>query len=57
MDQQPNEYFRRNLDLKQNIASLHNGIITWNSLPDIFKVNVSFSIFMSKVRNFHLEKY
>ena len=36
---------------------LHNGMITWNSLPDIFKVNVSFSIFKSKVRNFYLEKY
>ena len=24
---------------------LHNGMITWNSLPDIFKVNVSFSMF------------
>ena len=35
---------------------LHNGI-TWNSLPDIFKVNVSFSMFKSKVRNFYLEKY
>ena len=36
---------------------LHNGMITWNSLPDIFKVNVSFSMFKSKVRNFYLEKY
>ena len=36
---------------------LHNGMITWNSLPDIFKLNVSFSMFMSKVRNFYLEKY
>ena len=24
---------------------LHNGTITWNSLPDIFKVNLSFSKF------------
>ena len=24
---------------------LHNGMITWNSLPDIFKVNVSLSMF------------
>ena len=23
---------------------LHNGMITWNSLPDIFKVNVSFKV-------------
>ena len=36
---------------------LHNGLITWNSLADIFKVNVSFSMFKSKVRNFYLEKY
>ena len=36
---------------------LHNDMITWNSLPDIFKVNVSFSMFKSKVRNFYLEKY
>ena len=36
---------------------LHNGMITWNSSPDIFKVNVSFSMFKSKVRNFYLEKY
>ena len=31
---------------------LLNGMITWNSLPDIFKVKVSFSMFKSKVRNF-----
>ena len=36
---------------------LHNGMITWNSLPDIFKVNVSFLMFKSKVQNFYLEKY
>ena len=36
---------------------LHNGMITWNSLPDIFKVNESFSMFKSEVRNFYLEKY
>ena len=35
---------------------LHYGRISWNSLPDIFKVNVSFSMFKSKVRNFYLEK-
>ena len=35
----------------------HNSMITWNYLPDIFKVNVSFSMFKSKVRNFYLEKY
>ena len=35
----------------------HNGMITWNSLPDIFKVNVSFSMFKSKVQDFYLEKY
>ena len=36
---------------------LHNGMITWNSLPDIVKVNVSFSMFKSKERDFYLEKY
>ena len=36
---------------------LHNGMITWNYLPDIFKVKASFSMFKSKVRNFYLEKY
>ena len=36
---------------------LHNGMITWNSLPDMFKVNVSSSMFKSKVRNFYLKKY
>ena len=46
---------------------LHNGMITWNSLPDVFKVNLSFSMSTypfrtypfskSKVRKFYLEKY
>ena len=36
---------------------LHNSMITWNSLPDVFKVNSSFSMCKSKVRNFDLEKY
>ena len=31
---------------------LQNGMITWNSLPDIFKVNVSFSMFKSKVEKY-----
>ena len=31
---------------------LHNGMITWISLPDVFKANISFSMFKSKVRNF-----
>ena len=31
---------------------LHNGMITWNYVPDIFKVNVSFSMFKSRVQNF-----
>ena len=35
---------------------LHNGRITWNSLPDVFKVNVSFSMFKSNGRNYYLEK-
>ena len=42
---------------KTKYCVFHSGMITWNSLPDIFKVNVSFSIFKSKVRNFYLEKY
>ena len=29
----------------------------WNSLDDVFKVNVSFSMFKSKVRNLYLQKY
>ena len=36
---------------------LHNGMITWNSLPDVFKVNIFFSMFKSKVRNFYIENY
>ena len=35
---------------------LHNVMITWNSLSDICKGNVSFSMFKSKVRNLYLEK-
>ena len=35
---------------------LHNCVITWNSLPDVFKVSVSFSVSKSKVRNLYLEK-
>ena len=42
---------------KTKYCVLHNGMITWIFLPDIFKVNVSFSMFKSKVRNFYLEKY
>ena len=34
----------------------HNGMITWSSLPDIFRVNVSFSMFKNKVQNLYLEK-
>ena len=40
------------VDLKQKHWVLHIGMITWNSLPDIFKVNVSFSMFKSKIQNF-----
>ena len=36
---------------------LHNGMLTFNSLPDIVKVNASFSMFKSKVQNLYLEKY
>ena len=43
---------------KTKYCVLHNGMLTWNSLPaDVFKVNVYFSLFKSKVRNFYLEKY
>ena len=42
---------------KTKYCVLHNGMITWNSSADIFKVNVSFSMFKSKVRDFYLEKY
>ena len=42
---------------KTKYCVLHNGMITWNSLPDIFKVNVFFSMFKSKVRNFYPEKH
>ena len=43
---------------KQNIVSFTiHGMITWNSFHDIFKVNVSFTIFKRKVRNFYLDKY
>ena len=30
---------------KTNSCVLHNGMITWNSLPDVFKFNLSFSMF------------
>ena len=42
---------------KTKYCVLQNGMITWNSLPVVFKVNVSFSMFKSKVRNFYIEKY
>ena len=42
---------------KTKYCVLHNGMIAQNYLPDIFKANVSFSMFKSKVRNFYLEKY
>ena len=40
---------RVNIGLKQNIETLHNGMITWNSLPDTLKGNVSFSVFNNNV--------
>ena len=43
--------------LKIKYCVLHNGRITWNSLPDVIKVNLSFSMFNSKARNLYLEKY
>ena len=30
---------------KYTVHVLHNGMITWNSLPDVFKVNLFFSMF------------
>ena len=36
---------------KTKYCILQNGMITWNSLPDVIKVNVPFSMFKSKVRN------
>ena len=36
---------------------VHNGMITWNSLPGVFKVNVSFSMFKNKARNSYLKEY
>ena len=34
---------------------VHNGMITWNSLPDVFKVNVSFSMFKSNFIQFNVQ--
>ena len=42
---------------KTKYCVIKNGMITWNSLPDTFKVNISFSMFKSMVRNFFLENY
>ena len=42
---------------KAKYCVLHNSMITRNYLPDVFKVNASFSMFKIKVRNFYLEKY
>ena len=42
---------------KTRYCFLHNGMKTWNSLPAIFKVNISFSTFKGNARNFYLEKY
>ena len=42
---------------KTKYRDLHNGMITWNSLPGELKVNVSFSVFMCRGRNFYLGKY
>ena len=45
---------------KTKYCVFHNGMITWNSLPDVFKVNISFSVFKSKVRFFiykNIRKY
>ena len=44
------------IDLKQKYCVLHNIMITWNLLPDVFKVNFFFSMFKSKVRIFYVEK-
>ena len=42
---------------KTKYCVLHNGMITWNSIPDVFKVNVSFLMFESYIRNFYLQKH
>ena len=42
---------------KTKYCVFHNGTITYNSLPDVFKVTLSFSMFKSKIQNFYLEKY
>ena len=39
----------------QKSAMAPQPMITWNSLPDIFTDNVSFSMLKSKVQNFYLE--
>ena len=42
---------------KTKYCVLHNGMITWNFLPDVFKVNSSFSTFKCKVQNFYQENF
>ena len=35
---------------------LHNGMIAWNSLPDVLKINVYFSMFQINAMDFYLLK-
>ena len=52
------EYFTSEYIEKQNIVSFTMVfMITYNYLPDVFNVIVSFSILKSKVRNLYPEKY
>ena len=37
---------------KTKHCALHNGMITWNSVPDIVKVNVSFSMLQEQGTKF-----
>ena len=45
------------VNISKTICVLHNGVITWNYLPDALKVNVCFSVYKYKIRNFHQQKY
>ena len=41
------------IDQKRNIVSFIMVLMMWNSPPDVLKVNVSFQMFKSKVRNLY----
>ena len=43
---------------KRKHCVLHNGMITWNFLPDIFNSQrIIFNVQELKIRNFYVEKY